>query len=60
MVIDCGSCAVRGAACGDCVITVVLGATGEVALDETEQDAIAVLAAAGLVPPLRLAPAATG
>ena len=53
--IDCDGCAVRGLACGDCVVTVLLGAPPEgVLLDETERRAIAVLAAGGLVPPLRL------
>jgi hypothetical protein len=55
MVIDCEQCAVRGLACGDCVVTVLLGAPPEGAqLDDTERRAIAVLADGGLVPPLRL------
>ena len=61
MLIDCDTCAVRGPACGDCVVTVLLGApparTGDgVELDGAEQTALAVLAGSGLVPPLRLAP----
>ena len=55
MLIDCDSCAVRGLACGDCVVTVLLGASpAGVELDAAEQAAISVLADQGLVPPLRL------
>jgi hypothetical protein len=55
MVIDCDGCAVRGLACADCVVTVLLGAPPDGAqLDETERLAIAALAEGGLVPPLRL------
>jgi len=62
MLIDCETCAVRGPACGDCVVTVLLGAPPAIAgdgveLDGAEQAAIAVLAGSGLVPPLRLLPA---
>jgi hypothetical protein len=57
--IDCDSCEVRGLACGDCVVTVLLGAPPEgVELDQGEQVAIGVLAETGLVPPLRLRRAA--
>jgi hypothetical protein len=43
------------AACGDCVVTVLLGAPPEgVVLAETEVQALDVLAREGLVPPLRL------
>lgn len=43
----------RNLACSDCVVNVLLG--GEVAeLGDPEQEAIGVLADAGLVPPLRL------
>jgi len=61
MLIDCDTCAVRGPACGDCVVTVLLGAPPAIAgdgveLDGAEQAAIAVLAGSGLVPPLRLLP----
>jgi hypothetical protein len=55
VIIDCETCTVRGDACGDCVIAVLMGAPP--ALDGEEQRAIEVLAASGLVPPLRLAPA---
>ena len=54
MIIDCDSCAVRGDACGDCVVAVLLGAPPELGADE--ERAIGVLAEAGLVPPLRLVP----
>jgi ferredoxin len=54
MIIDCDSCAVRGLACGDCVVAVLVGAPPQ--LEADEQRALGVLAAAGLVPPLRLVP----
>jgi hypothetical protein len=63
VLIDCDTCAVRGAACGDCVVTVLLGegddagtapGSGPTELDERERIALATLADAGLVPPLRL------
>ncbi|MCW0213274.1 MAG: hypothetical protein OJJ54_07935 [Pseudonocardia sp.] len=67
MIVDCDSCEVRGKACGDCVIGVLLGmpavrAEGKpmpsgaspVQLDAPEQHALAVLADQGLVPRLRL------
>lgn len=63
MIIDCDACAVRDLACGDCVVTVLLGPPAAEApspvrhpvdLDGREQAAIAVLAESGLVPPLRL------
>jgi hypothetical protein len=69
MMIDCDTCAVRGPACGDCVVTVLLGGppavtdgdvTTAVELDGAEQAAIAVLADSGLVPPLRLVPRKAG
>lgn len=57
MNIDCDSCAAKGPACGDCVVTVLLGAPPEgVELDEAEQRAIEALAEGGLIPPLRLVP----
>jgi hypothetical protein len=55
VIIDCDSCEVRGLACGDCVVTVLLGAPPVgVELDAAEQAAISALADQGLVPPLRL------
>ncbi|HAN71447.1 MAG TPA: hypothetical protein DCQ36_07630 [Actinobacteria bacterium] len=69
MIIDCGSCAVAGLACSDCVVTVLLGmpevlpagmadpaASGVPELPEEHVAAVAALAASGLVPPLRLVP----
>ncbi|NKY38901.1 hypothetical protein [Cellulomonas septica] len=69
MIIDCDSCAVRGRDCADCVVTFLTipvrpaavapasgdgDAAGAVELDAAERHAIDVLAASGLVPPLRL------
>lgn len=56
MRIDCDRCEVRGpAACGDCMVTVMLGTPPKgVVLDTVEQEAVSALAEAGLVPPLRL------
>ena len=55
MVIDCDRCTMRGIGCGDCVVTVLLGGPPYgVELDDDERHAIDVLAAAGLVPPLRM------
>lgn len=54
--VDCDSCVVRGpSACGDCVVTVLLGAPpAGVHIDVEERAALDVLAQAGVVPPLRL------
>jgi hypothetical protein len=58
--VDCDTCEVRGLACGDCVVTYLLGsAPAGVELDARERAALEVLAASGLVPPLRLVPAAS-
>ena len=57
MLIDCDTCAVAGSACADCVVTVLLAQPGpRVDLDADEQQAIDVLADAGLVPRMRLVP----
>jgi hypothetical protein len=56
MIIDCDTCVVRGLACGDCVVSVLLGAPPSVELDATEQRAIDALGRAGIVPRLRLEP----
>lgn len=57
MLIDCDGCAVRGLQCGDCVVTVLLGAPpGAVQVDDDERQALDVLADSGLVPRLRLVP----
>ena len=52
--IDCDTCVVRGLACHDCVVTVLLGPPPEMAFDEEECRALDVLADSGLVPPLRM------
>ncbi len=56
MLIDCDACTMRGLACSDCVVTVLLGTDSQhrAELDTDERQAIGVLAEAGLVPPLRL------
>lgn len=54
MRIDCDSCAVRGLACHDCVVTVLLGPPPELEFDDDERRALDVLADSGLVPPLRM------
>ena len=57
MLIDCDGCAVRDLACGDCVVTVLLGAPpGAVEVDDGERRALDVLADSGLVPRLQLVP----
>ncbi len=50
MQIDCETCPVRGDACGDCVVTALLGPPE---LDEREGAALVVLADHGLISPLR-------
>lgn len=52
--IDCDTCLVRGDACGDCVVAVLLGPPQGVHIDDEERAAIDALSASGLVPPLRL------
>jgi len=55
MLVDCDNCVVKGAACGGCLVSVVLGAPpAGVELDDAERRALAVLADAGMVPRLRL------
>jgi len=54
VVIDCDDCAVRGAACRDCVVSVLLGVPEM--LSQDERTALEVLAEAGLAPRLRLVP----
>jgi len=52
MIVDCDGCVMRDVACGDCVVTVLLGPmNGSIA---EHKDAFDVLASAGLTPPLRL------
>ncbi len=52
--IDCDTCLVRGLACHDCVVTVLLGPPPELTIDDEELRALDVLAEEGLVPRLRL------
>jgi hypothetical protein len=53
MIVDCEGCRVRDLACGDCVVSFLLGTTDD-RLDAAERAALDVLADSGLVPPLRL------
>jgi hypothetical protein len=54
MVIDCARCEARGIACGNCAVTVMVEEGAD--LGPAELRALAVLANAGLIPPLRYAP----
>jgi hypothetical protein len=55
MIVDCDRCEVRGGACQDCVITVLLGAPPSgVELDGAEPQALDIVAEAGMVPCLQL------
>lgn len=61
MLIDCDTCAVRDLQCGECVVTVLLGAEpgeagGPLHVDDAERQALGVLADSGLVPRLKLVP----
>lgn len=58
--IDCDTCLVRGLACHDCVVTVLLGPPPELSFDDDEQRALDVLAGSGLVPPLRMVAPVSG
>ena len=53
--IDCGTCAVRGPACGDCMVTALLGADHDVVeFCSDEVSALRAMTAQGMLPPLRL------
>lgn len=59
--IDCGTCTARGPACGDCMVTALLGpdelvgsARGVMELEGDEVTALRAMTEAGLLPPLRL------
>lgn len=56
MLVDCNACAARGPACGECVVSVLLGAPVEQGegLAPDERAALDALASGGLLPPLRL------
>ncbi|MGH3432884.1 MAG: hypothetical protein ACRDQB_08625 [Thermocrispum sp.] len=56
LIIDCDRCEVRPAACSDCVVSVLLGAPGQLEWDADERRAVDALADAGMVPRLRLVP----
>ena len=57
MLIDCDTCRMRDIACGDCVISLLLGAPHDCSdLAADEAAALGALAAGGLAPPLRLVP----
>lgn len=60
LLIDCDTCAVRDLACHDCVVTVLLGPPPASGFDEEETRALDVLAASGVVPPLRMVTGVTG
>ncbi len=60
MVVDCDTCIMRGPACSDCVLSVLLGEPSTPPeLDQAELAAVATLATCGLIPPLRLRSAAS-
>jgi hypothetical protein len=55
VLIDCDKCEVRNVGCADCVVTAipVIPESG-LDLDPLERRALAILAAEGLIPPLRM------
>jgi hypothetical protein len=55
MLIDCADCVMRDVACGDCVVTFLIGPPDRT-FEPVEQAALAVLADGGLIPPLRMVP----
>lgn len=61
VVVDCDRCLVRSAdACGDCIVTVLLGAPPVgIEIEADELRALEALSSSGLVPPLRLVTAVT-
>ena len=54
-VIDCDTCTVRGDACADCVVSVMLGGPPDL-VAPAEHRALGVLAGLGMVPPLLMTP----
>ncbi len=58
--IDCDTCLVRGLACHDCVVTVLLGPPPELGFDAEEELALEVLSNSGLLPPLRMVTPVSG
>lgn len=61
VVVDCDRCLVKSpSACGDCVVTVLLGSPpAGIEIDAEEMKALGTLSDSGLVPPLRLVIAVT-
>lgn len=53
MLIDCGSCSARPAACADCVVTALLESPSDGRLTDDEMAAVDALSGSGLVAPLR-------
>ncbi len=61
LIIDCDTCVVRGPACPDCVVSVLLGGPPDtLVFNSDEIGALDALAGSGLVPPLRLVTAVDG
>ncbi len=57
VLVDCDGCQVRGVRCGECVVSVLMGAPPEgVELDPETASALAALADGGLVPRLQVVP----
>ena len=59
MIIDCEQCTAAPVACGDCVVSVLLGMPGlaepaAALIADEHLAAVTVLADSGLIPPLRL------
>jgi hypothetical protein len=54
VVIDCDRCDARPSACPDCVVSIVLTGPGPAEWDASELRAVDAMAAAGMVPRLRL------
>lgn len=59
MIIDCEQCTAAPVACGDCVVSVLLGMPGAAdpaapLIADEHLAAVAALADSGLIPPLRL------
>ncbi|NIH87869.1 hypothetical protein [Amycolatopsis granulosa] len=54
VIIDCNRCTLRGRACGECVLSVLVDAPPVVELDSEELAAVQLLSEAGLVPPPRV------
>lgn len=56
MLVDCNACAARGPACGECVVSVLMGAPDAAGsgLHPEEVRALDAMSAGGLLPPLRL------